>query len=165
MIAPALHRTVHKWMGQRPWEPKDFVADLLRNERIHFQGSPSTRSRQEQRKQELSHRLNRGADRLESGQPQQFIATVRGHHAGTIALVAVGIRMELGVTDPVRALKAPAIAHELQQGFWGGAQARQKPLCGAKELTITGASRRLMGYSFGDDFVYERQAQTHRAAV
>ncbi len=65
-------------MGQRPWEPKDFVADLLRNERIHFQGSPSTRSRQEQRKQELSHRLNRGADRLESGQPQQFIATVRG---------------------------------------------------------------------------------------
>lgn len=76
MITSALQRTVHKWMGQRPWEPKDFVADLLGNERSHLQSSPSTRSRQEQRKLELSHRLNRGADRLGSGQPHQFIATL-----------------------------------------------------------------------------------------
>ena len=35
--------------------------------------------------------------------------------------------MELGVTDPVPALKAPAVSHLLQQCFWGGAQAGVAP--------------------------------------
>ena len=34
--------------------------------------------------------------------------------------------MQLGVTDPVPALNAPAVAHQLQQGFWGGAQAGEE---------------------------------------
>ena len=43
--------------GSRPCEPKDFVDYLLRNELTHFEGSPSTRARQEQRQQKLIHRL------------------------------------------------------------------------------------------------------------
>ncbi len=57
VISGALHRNFHKWMGHRPCEPKDFVDYLLRNELTHFQGSPSTRARQEQRQQKLIHRL------------------------------------------------------------------------------------------------------------
>ena len=57
MISSALHRNFHKWMGNRPCEPKDFVDYLLRNELTHFEGSPSTRARQEQRQQKLIHRL------------------------------------------------------------------------------------------------------------
>jgi hypothetical protein len=36
----------------------------------------------------------------------------------------VGVLVELGVTDPVPALNAPAIPQQLQQDFWGGAQTR-----------------------------------------
>ncbi len=36
--------------------------------------------------------------------------------------------MELGVTDPVPSLDIPAITHQLQQGFWGGAQAGVAPI-------------------------------------
>ncbi len=43
--------------GNRPCEPKDFVDYLLRNELTHFEGSPSTRVRQEARQQKLIHRL------------------------------------------------------------------------------------------------------------
>jgi AraC-like DNA-binding protein len=57
VISSALHRNFHKWMGNRPCEPKDFVDYLLRNELTHFEGSPSTRGRQEQRQQKLIHRL------------------------------------------------------------------------------------------------------------
>ena len=57
VISSALHRNFHKWMGSRPCEPKDFVDYLLRNELAHFEGSPSTRARQEQRRQKLIHRL------------------------------------------------------------------------------------------------------------
>lgn len=57
VISSALHRNFHKWMGNRPCEPKDFVDYLLRNELTHFEGSPSTRARQEQRQQKLIHRL------------------------------------------------------------------------------------------------------------
>ena len=35
--------------------------------------------------------------------------------------------MELGVPDPGPALNAPAVAHQLQHGFWGGAQAGVAP--------------------------------------
>ena len=57
VLTSTLHRNFHKWMGQRPCEPKDFVDYLLRNELTHFEGSPSTRARQEQRQQKLIHRL------------------------------------------------------------------------------------------------------------
>ena len=57
VISSALHRNFHKWMSNRPCEPKDFVDYLLRNELTHFEGSASTRVRQEQRQQKLVHRL------------------------------------------------------------------------------------------------------------
>jgi hypothetical protein len=57
VISSALHRNFHKWMSNRPCEPKDFVDYLLRNELTHFEGSPSTRARQEARQQKLIHRL------------------------------------------------------------------------------------------------------------
>ena len=53
--------------------------------------------------------------------------------------MAVGILMELGVTDPVPALNAPAISNPLQQGFWGGAQAGEKQVLGLKRLAVSGA--------------------------
>lgn len=57
VVSSALHRNVHKWLGNRPCEPKDFVDYLLRNELSHFEASPSTRARQEVRQQKLIHRL------------------------------------------------------------------------------------------------------------
>jgi hypothetical protein len=45
------------------------------------------------------------------------------HDAGAIASVAVGIRMELGVPDPVSDLDTPAVAHQPEQGLWRSAQA------------------------------------------
>ena len=57
VISSGLHRNFHKWVGNRLCEPKDFVDYLLRNELTHFEGSPSTRVRQEQRQQKLIHRL------------------------------------------------------------------------------------------------------------
>jgi len=35
--------------------------------------------------------------------------------------------MELGIADPMPAFNAPAATHQLQQGFWGGAQAGVAP--------------------------------------
>ena len=64
-ISSALHRNFHKWMGKRSCEPKDFVDYLLRNELTHFEGSPTTRVRQEQRQQKLIHRLEMLQDRYE----------------------------------------------------------------------------------------------------
>jgi hypothetical protein len=57
VVSSALHRNFHKWLGHRSCEPKDFLDYLLRNELTHFEGSPSTRVRQEQRQQKLIHRL------------------------------------------------------------------------------------------------------------
>jgi len=57
VISSALHRNFHKWIGNRPCEPKDFMDYLLRNEMTHFTGTPSTRARQEQRQQTLTHKL------------------------------------------------------------------------------------------------------------
>ena len=57
VISSAVHRNFHKWMGNRPCEPQDFVDYLVRNELTHFEGSPSTRSRQVTRQQKLIHRL------------------------------------------------------------------------------------------------------------
>ena len=59
--------------------------------------------------------------------------------------------MELGVPDPVPALDTPAVSHQLQLGFWRGAQAGVAPK-GApgeplevgrlKGLAVTGAAGR-----------------------
>ena len=65
VISSALHRNFHKWMGNRPCEAKDFVDYMLRNEITHFNGSPSTRARQEQRQQALIHRLEQLQARYE----------------------------------------------------------------------------------------------------
>ena len=58
----------------------------------------------------------------------RFIAAVRSVAiAGAIAPIAVAVLMELGVPNPVPALDTPAVSHQLQQGFWGGAQAGVAP--------------------------------------
>ena len=49
------------------------------------------------------------------------------HRAGAITPVSVRILMELGVSDPMPALNAPAFAHQMQQAVWGGAQAGVAP--------------------------------------
>lgn len=47
--------------------------------------------------------------------------------------------MELGIPDPVPAFNAPALSHQLQQGFWGGAQAREKHVGRLKWLAVSAA--------------------------
>jgi hypothetical protein len=51
----------------------------------------------------------------------------------------VGVLVELGVANPVPALNAPAVPHQLQQGFWGRAQAGQKHVVGLERLAVSGA--------------------------
>ena len=82
------------------------------------------RDHRQQRLDVVHHRLHPGADRLKAGQPQQVerCGSQRGHDAGAIPPVAVGVPVELGVANPVPALNAPAVPHQLHQGFWGGAQ-------------------------------------------
>ena len=50
--------------------------------------------------------------------------------------------MELGVPDPVPALDTPAVAHQLQQGFWNGPQACKEQVRGVKGLGVTGSTSR-----------------------
>ncbi len=50
--------------------------------------------------------------------------------------------MELGVPDPAPALNTPAVSHQLQQGFWRAAQARQGQVGGVKGLAVPGAAGR-----------------------
>ena len=92
----------------------------------------------------MHHRLQASPDRAKPSQPQQVhrCRAQGGHHSSAIAPVAVGVLMELGVTDPVPALNAPAGAHQLQQRFWRGAEARQKQMGGLKRLVVTGAAGR-----------------------
>ena len=56
-----------------------------------------------------------------------------------VVIVTVGVLVELGVTDPVPALNATAVAHQLQQGLWGGAQAGEKQVGGLKRSAVAGA--------------------------
>ena len=42
--------------------------------------------------------------------------------------------MELGVPDPAPALDNPAVAHQLQQGFWRGSQTGEKKV-GCEKVT------------------------------
>ena len=54
----------------------------------------------------------------------------------------MGVLVELGVTDPVPAFNAPAIANQLQQRLWCGAQAGEKEVGGLKGLAVAPASGR-----------------------
>jgi len=92
----------------------------------------------------VHHRLHSVPDRLIPGQPEQVEScrAQRGHPAGAITPVAVSILMELGIADPVPALDAPAVSHQLQQGFWGAAQAAQNQVCGLERLTGASAAGR-----------------------
>ena len=57
VISSSLHNNFHKWMAGRSCEPKDFVDYMLHNELAHFEGSASTRAREDKRKQKLIYRL------------------------------------------------------------------------------------------------------------
>lgn len=57
VITSALHRNFHKWIGNRPCEPKDFVDYLIHNELEHFDGSLRTRERRDKQRQKLINRL------------------------------------------------------------------------------------------------------------
>ncbi len=94
----------------------------------------------------MHHRLQAFPDLVESGQAQQFqgCGAQRGHHAGTVAAVAVLVLVELGIADPVPAFQAPTLSQQLQQCFWCGAQARQEEVGGLKRLAST--------HSRGDHF-------------
>ena len=64
-------------------------------------------------------RLHPSPDRLKTVQPQQVesCGSQRGHGSSAIGSVAVGVRVQLAVSDPVPALGAPAVSNQLQQGF------------------------------------------------
>ena len=57
VITSALHRNFHKWIGNRPCEPKDFVDYLIHNELGQFDGSLRTRERRDKQRQKLITRL------------------------------------------------------------------------------------------------------------
>ena len=94
-----------------------------------------------QRRDVVHHRLHPSADRLKTSQPQQVecCSSQAGQRTSAIAPVSVGVLVELGLTDPVPALNAPAVSHQLQQCFWGGAQACEKQVLHLKRLAVSGA--------------------------
>jgi hypothetical protein len=59
--------------------------------------------------------------------------------------------VELGVSDPVPALDAPAVSYLLQQGFWGGAQAGEKEVSSLKGLAVATAGGRHLDDPAGTD--------------
>ena len=69
--------------------------------------------------------------------------------AGAIAPVAVGVLVELGVADPVPTLHVPSVLHQLQESFWGGAEARRKQVGGFKQPAVTGADSGLTDVHWG----------------
>ena len=89
----------------------------------------------------MHHRLQPCPDRLKTGEAQQIQGggPQRGHRAGAITPVTVGVLMQLGVTDPGPALNAPAVPHLSQQGLWRGVQAGEEEMGGVKWLAIMGA--------------------------
>jgi hypothetical protein len=112
----------------------------------------SPRHRQ-QRSDVVHHRLHASPDQAKPIQAQQVQCggAQLGHHAGTVASVVVGVLMELGACVSVPALYAPSVAHQLQQGFWRGAQAGVAPrgapggllqVGGLKRLVVTSAAGR-----------------------
>ena len=101
----------------------------------------------------VHHRLHAGADRLIPGQPEQVEScrTQRGHRSCAIAPVAVGVLMELGVAEPVPALNAPAVPHQLQQRFWRGAQTGEEQVLRLKGLAVAAAGGRHLHDPAGAD--------------
>ena len=63
----------------------------------------------------------------------------------------MSVLVELGVTNPVPALNAPAVLHQLQQGFWGSAQAGEKQMGGVNGLVVTPAGSRHLHDPAGAD--------------
>jgi len=118
------------------------VVFFFRNPKVSaglgFQQAPRQR---QQRCDVVTHRLQAGADRLKSIQPQQIQACrpQRSQRTGAVAPVAMGVLMELGIADPVPAFQAPAVLHQTQQGFWRGAQAGDKQVRGTEGLALPGA--------------------------
>ncbi len=94
-----------------------------------------------QRLDVMHHRLHAGSDRLKAGQPQQVhrCRSQRGHHPSAIAPITVGVLMQLGVTDPVPSLNAPALPNLLQQRFWSRPQAREGQVGCLKRLSVASA--------------------------
>ena len=92
----------------------------------------------------MHHRLHARTDRPESSQPQQVQrpSPQSGHGSGAIAAIPVRILVELGVADPVPALNAPSVTHQLQQCFWRGAQAGDEQMGGVKGFTVAPAGGR-----------------------
>ena len=89
----------------------------------------------------MHHGLHSSADRSKPSQPQQVQrrCSQRGHRAGAIAAVPVGVLMELGVADPLPPFNAPAVPYQLQQAIWVGVQAGEEPMGGLKWLAIAAA--------------------------
>jgi len=63
----------------------------------------------------------------------------------------VSVLVELGIADPMPALNAPAVAYQLQQCFWRGAQAGNKELGGPKGLAVAAAGGRHLHDPAGAD--------------
>ena len=62
-----------------------------------------------------------------------------GQCTGTVAPVAMGVLLQLGVADRVPALQAPAAPHQSQHAFWCGGQAGVAPI-GALDDPTAGVS-------------------------
>lgn len=62
-----------------------------------------------------------------------------GHHPCAIAAVAVGILMELGFTNQLTALHAPAVLQQLQLCLWSGAHSIEKQLLRLQPFAVSGA--------------------------
>ena len=90
----------------------------------------------------MHHRLHAGTDRLKPLQPQKVHRSCpqSGQRTSAVAAVPVRVFVELGVADPVPAFKAPAVSHQLQQGFWGGPQTGEEKVGGTEGLAVTRAS-------------------------
>ena len=101
----------------------------------------------------MHHRLHPSPNRLKAGQPQQVQrrGAQRGHGSGAIAAVAVGVLMELGVADPVPAFNAPAVANQLQQRLWCGAEAGEEEVLRLKGLAGAAAGGRHLHDPAGAD--------------
>ena len=59
--------------------------------------------------------------------------------------------MELGVANPVLALNAPAVPHQLQQRFWRGAQAGEEQVLHLRGLAVAAAGGRHLQDQAGAD--------------
>lgn len=57
VITRRIHQNFHKWLGNKPCEPKDFIDYLLQNEMSHFDGPPSTKKQRERKLDRLMNRL------------------------------------------------------------------------------------------------------------